>query len=200
MVRLFVLAFLFAVLALGTAAYADCTSCFTSVLAQRTPSNIDLTFTAQAGDDVALPNSVVAVVMQIDGNRTKCLNTTLNKTSQSHGLAVYRGSFGAYGTYTHSGRIELAGQIYSFTVPLDGTPGTIDVAVDQSPLSRNGALARVVVTAAPATPAPTVAPVPAAPELPKVEPAFLIGAGVVLITILGAFVDRRRSLARSLTA
>ena len=170
------------------------------MLAQRTPSNIDLTFTAQASDDVALPNSVTAVIMQVDGNRTKCQNTTLNKTSQSHGLAVYRGSFGAYGTYTHSGRIELAGQIYAFTVPLDGTPGTIDVAADQSPLSRNGALPQVVVTAAPATPAPTVAPSPAALELPKIEPAFLIGGGVILITVLGAFVDRRRSLARSLTA
>jgi hypothetical protein len=198
-VRLFALAFLFALLALGTAAYAGCSSCFTSVLAQRTASSIDLTFTAQASDDMTLPDSVVAVVMQVDGNRTKCLNTTLNKTSQSHGLAVYRGSFGAYGTYTHSGRIELAGQIYAFTVPLDGTPGTIDVAADQSPLSRNGVRAQVVVTAAPATPAPTVAPTPAA-QLPNINPAFLIGGGVVLITILGAFVDRRRSLARSLTA
>jgi hypothetical protein len=198
-IRVFLFAFLFALLALGTAAYAECTSCFTSVLAQRTSSNIDLAFTAQASDDVALPDSVVAVVMQVDGNRTKCLNTTLNKTSQSHGLAVYRGSFGAYGTYTHSGRIELAGQIYAFTVPLDGKPGTIDVAADQSPLNRNGVRVQVV-TAAPATPAATVAPAPALPELPSIEPAFLIGGGVILITILGALVDRRRSLARSLTA
>jgi hypothetical protein len=198
-VRVFLLAFLFALLALGTAAYADCTSCFTSVFAHRTSSNMDLTFTAQASDDVALPDSVVAVVMQVDGNRTKCLSTTLNKTSQSHGLAVYRGSFGAYGIYTHSGRIELAGQIYAFTVPLDGTPGTIDIAADQSPLNRSGVRVQAV-TAAPATPAPTVAPAPAAFELPKVDPVFLIGGGVVLITILGAFVDRRRSLARNLTA
>jgi hypothetical protein len=194
----FLLASLFALLALGTAAYADCTSCFTSVFAQQTSTNIELIFTARVDQDVVLPGSVVAVVMQIDGNRTKCLNTTLTKTSQSHGLAVYRGSFGAYGTYTHSGRIELAGQIYQFTVPLDGTPGKIEIAADQSPLNRNGL--RVQVSAAPVTPAPTVAPAPpASAQLPKIEPAFLIGGAVILITIVGAFVDRRRSLARSLT-
>jgi hypothetical protein len=197
--RVFVLAFLFALLALGTAAYADCTSCFTSVFAQRTSANVDLRFTAQANDEVVLPESVLAVVMQVDGNRTKCLTTTLSKTSQSHGVAVYRGSFGAYGTYTHSGRIELGGQIYAFTVPLDGTPGKIEVAADQSPLNRNGLRVQVIATA-PVTPNPTVAPAPAGRELPKIDPAFLIGGGVILITIVGAYVDRRRSLARSLTA
>ena len=199
MVRVFVLAFLFALLALGTAAYADCTSCFTSVFAQRTSTNIDLSFTAQTDGNVVLPNSVIAVVMQVDGNRTKCLNTTLLKTSESRGVAVYKGSFGAYGTYTHSGRIELGGQIYAFTVPLDGKPGSIDVAADQSPLNQNGLRVQVI-TAAPATPNPTAAPTPAGLEQPAIDPAFLIGGGLVLITIVGAFVDRRRSLARSLTA
>jgi hypothetical protein len=198
MVRVFLLAFLFALLALGTMAYAGCTSCFTSVFAQRTATNIDLSFTAFADDGVALPDSVVAVVMQVDGNRTKCLGTTLTKTGQSLGVAVYRGSFGAYGTYTHSGRIELTGKIYEFTVPLDGTPGRIDLATDQSPLNRNGF--RVQVSAAPVTPAPTVAPEPAGPQLPEINPAFLIGAGVILVTIVGAYVDRRRSYARSLAA
>ncbi len=199
MVRVFLLALLFALAALGTAAYADCTSCFTSVFAQRTSTNIDLSFTAQADEDVALPGSVVAVVMQVDGNRTKCLSTTLSKTSQSHGVAVYRGSFGAYGTYTHTGRIELAGQIYAFTVPLDGTAGKIDVAADQSPLNRNGVRVQVI-SAAPVTPDPTVAPAPAGPELPRIDPAFLIGGGVILVTLVGAYVDRRRALARSLAA
>ena len=199
MVRVFLLALLFALAALGTAAYADCTSCFTSVFAQRTSTNIDLSFTAQADENVVLPGSVVAVVMQVDGNRTKCLSTTLSKTSQSHGVAVYRGSFGAYGVYTHSGRIELAGQIYAFTVPLDGTAGTIGIATDQSPLNRSGVRVQVI-TAAPVTPHPTVAPAAAGVELPRIEPAFLIGGAVVLVTIVGAYVDRRRSLARSLTA
>lgn len=198
MIRVFALAFLFALLALTTAAYADCTSCFTAVFAQRTSTDIELSFTAQASDDVVMPESAVAVVMQVDGNRTKCLSTAVNKTSQSHGVALYRGSFPAYGTYTHSGRIELAGQIYEFTVPLDGTPGKVAIAADQSPLNRN--TVRVQVVAAPVTAAPTLAPTPSSVELPKIDPAFLIGGAVVLITIVGAYVDRRRSLARSLTA
>ena len=199
MVRVFLLALLFALAALGTAAYADCSSCFTSVFAQRTSSSIDLRFTVQADDNVLLPDSVLAVVMQVDGNRTKCLTTTLSKTSQSHGVAVYRGTFGAYGIYTHSGRVELAGQIYEFSVPLDGSAGKIGIAADQSPLNRNGVRVQVI-SAAPVTPNPTIAPTPAGFELPKIEPAFLIGGAVVLVTIVGAYVDQRRSLARSLIA
>jgi hypothetical protein len=198
MVRVFLLAFVFALLALGTAAYAGCSSCFSAVFAHKTSTNIELSFTAQTADASVLPDSVVAVVMQVDGNRTKCLNTTLSKTSQSNGVAVYRGSFGAYGTYTHSGRIELAGQIYQFTVPLDGTPGTIEIAADQSPLNRNGLRVQVIATP-PATALPTVAPSPGV-LLPTIEPAFLIGGAVILVTIVGAYVDRRRSLARSLAA
>jgi hypothetical protein len=198
MVRVFLLAFLFALLALGTMAYAGCTSCITSVFAQRTSSAINLTFTAQADAPRPLPDHVVAVVMQVDGNRTKCLATTLTKETQLDGVAIYRGSFGAYGNYSHSGRVELAGQIFEFTVPLDGRPGTIDLAADQTPLNRDGL--RVQVIAAPVTPVPTVAPAPAGPQLPEINPAFLIGAGVILVTIVGAYVDRRRSLARSLAA
>lgn len=196
--RVLLLASLFAVLGLGTAAYAECTSCLTSVFVQRGSTDITLSFTARADDDAALPGAVTAVVMQVDGNRTKCQNITLSKASGSHGIAVYAGTFSAYGTYSHSGRVDLAGQIYEFSVPLDGTPGKIDIAADQTPLNRNGL--RVVVTAAPVTPAPTAAPSRPGLELPNIDPAFLIGAGVVLVTIAGAYVDRRRALARSLAA
>jgi hypothetical protein len=195
--RVLLLASLFAVLGLGTAAYADCTSCLTSVFAERTTTNITLSFVARADDDAALPGSATAVVMQVDGNRTKCQNVTLSKASGSHGVAVYAGHFPAYGTYSHSGRVELAGQIYEFTVPLDGNLGRVEVAADQSRLNTNGV--RVVVTAAPAavTPNPAAAPEPGGLALPNIDPAFLIGAGVVLVTIAGAYVDRRRALART---
>ena len=198
--RVLLLASLFAVLGLGTAAYAECTSCLTSVVAQRSTTNITLSFIARADDDAALPASATAVIMQVDGNRTKCQNVTLSKASGSHGVAVYAGQFPAYGTYSHSGRVELAGQIYEFTVPLDGNPGRVDVAADQSRLNTNGV--RVVVTAAPAplTPNPTATPARAGLALPNIDPAFLIGAAVILVTIAGAYVDRRRALARSLAA
>jgi hypothetical protein len=203
--RVLLLASLFALLGLGTAAYAECTSCLTSVIVDRTASSgtnttVSLSFTARADDDSLLPISISGVVMQVDGQRTKCLSLTLPKTSGFPGGAVYSGTFTAYGSFSHSGRVDLAGQIHEFTVPLDGKPGTINLAADQSPL--NSAGFRVVVTAAPVpvTPNPTVAPTQAGLELPKIDPAFLIGAGVVFVTVLGAYVDRRRALARSLAA
>lgn len=202
--RVLLLASLFALLGLGTAAYAECTSCITSVIVDRavnsgTSTTVSLSFTARADDDASLPTSISGVVMQVDGQRTKCLSVTLPKTSGFPGGAVYSGTFPAYGSFSHSGRVDLAGQIYEFTVPLDGKPGTISLAADQAPLSQGF---RVVVTAAPVvvTPNPTVAPARPALELPKIDPAFLIGAGVVFVTVVGAYVDRRRALARSLAA
>jgi hypothetical protein len=204
MVRVFLFAFLFALLALGTAAFADCTSCLTSVVIRRTDTTVSLSFTAHADDDHALPNSVTAVVMQVDGQRTKCQNVTLPKLSGSHGVAVYAGTFSAYGVYSHSGRVDLGGQIYEFTVPLDGKQGTIVLASDQTPLTGRGFTVQVTAVPARATPVAvylaTAAPVaaPTGPQLPAIDPAFLIGGGVILVTIVGAYVDRRRALARSL--
>jgi len=199
--RVFVLASLLGLLALGAVAYADCTTCLTSVFLQRPGSgtSVTLTFTARADGGTAIPAEAAAVVMQVDGQRTKCQTITLLKTAELEGVAVYSGTFSAYGTYSHSGRVELGGQIYDFTVPLDGTAGKIAVATDQTPLARNrGSVFQV--TAAPATPLPTPPAASAAVQLPKIEPAFVIGAAVILVTIVGAYVDRRRALARSLAA
>jgi hypothetical protein len=194
--RVVLLAGLFALLSLGLVAYAGCTTCLTSAFVQRTDTSVRLNFVAQADDVSALPASVNVVVMQVDGQRTKCLTLALPRVSASHGTGVYAGTFQAYGVFTHSGRVDLAGQIYEFSVPLDGKPGTIQLATDQSPLPNRGLT--VQVSAAPVTPAPTAAPAPRVPTLPHVDPAFVIGGAVVFVTILGAYVDRRRALARSL--
>jgi len=199
--RPIMVAALLSLLALGTAAYADCASCLTSVFVSRTGTSIGLNFTAHAVDGGALPDTVTAVVMQVDGQRTKCIAVALPKTAESHGAALYSGTFTAYGQASHSGRVDLGGQIYEFTVPLDGRAGKIALAADQSPLPQNRFA--VQVTAAPATPAPTAAPAARESALAKVlsaatEPTVLLGAAVVLLTFIGAYVDRRRSLARSL--
>jgi hypothetical protein len=205
--RVLLLASLFALLGLATVAYADCTSCLTSVFTNRHGTEIDLNFVATSDDPNALPNSVTAVVMQVDGQRTKCQNITLPKVRSTEGTVMYAGTFSAYGVYSHSGRVDLGGQIYEFTVPLDGKAGTIALAADQTPLGRGIA---VQVNAAPVTPHPVAvyfadtAPAavadtaPAGPRLPEIDRTFAIAAGLILITIVGAFIDRRRSLARSL--
>jgi len=206
--RVLLLASLFALLGLATVAYADCTSCLTSVFTNRHGTEIDLNFVATSDDPNALPNSVTAVVMQVDGQRTKCQNITLPKVRSTEGTVMYAGTFSAYGVYSHSGRVDLGGQIYEFTVPLDGKAGTIALAADQTPLGGRGIA--VQVNAAPVTPNPVAvyfadtAPAdiadttPAGPRLPEIDRTFAIAAGLIVITIVGAFIDRRRSLARSL--
>lgn len=206
--RVLLLACLFALLGLATVAYADCTSCLTSVFTNRHGTEIDLNFTATSDDPSTLPNSVTAVVMQVDGQRTKCQNVTLPKVRSTEGTVIYAGTFSAYGLYSHSGRVDLGGQIFEFTVPLDGKAGTIALAADQTPLANRGFA--VQVNAVPVTPHPVAvyfadtapAPVadraPAGPPLPEIDRTLAIGAGLILITIVGAYVDRRRSLSRSL--
>ena len=200
--RVLLLACLFALLGLATVAYADCTSCLTSVFTNRHGTEIDLNFVATSADPSALPNAATAVVMQVDGQRTKCQNITLAKVRNTDGAVMYAGTFSAYGLYSHSGRVDLGGQIYEFTVPLDGKAGTIALAADQTPLG--GRSIAVQVNAAPVTPHPVAvyfadtAPAavadtaPAGPQLPEIDRTFAIAAGLILITIVGAFIDRRR--------
>ncbi len=207
--RVLLLAFLFALLGLGTVAYAGCTSCLTSVFVNR-GTTVDLTFAATSDDPSALPNSVTAVVMQVDGQRTKCQTITLPKVQSTSGTVMYAGTFSAYGVYSHSGRVDLGGQIYEFTVPLDGKAGTIAVAADQTPLANRGLA--VQVSAAPVTPHPVAVyladaapaavaePAQTGPQLPAIDRTFAIAGALILITIVGAYVDRRRALARSLAA
>jgi hypothetical protein len=193
---------------LGTAAYAGCQTCLEKIIAERSGTGVTLTIVARSADETfVFPDTGAAVVMQVDGNGTKCLNVhLLRKGTEGPGMAVYSGTFTAYGEKTHSGRVDVGGQIWEFTVPLDGkTGGTLAYAADQSPLEQARFQSRpiVSVTAAPAPSAPANAPAAADPafagllELMR-EPAFLIGAMVVLITIVGAYVDRRRALARTL--
>ena len=192
---------------LGTAAYAGCQTCLEKVIAERSGTAVTLTIVARSADEsFVFPDTGAAVVMQVDGNGTKCLNVhLLRKGTEGPGIAVYSGTFTAFGEKTHSGRVDVGGQIWEFTVPLDGkTGGTLAYAADQSPLELARFQGRPVVsvTAAPAPSAPATVPAadPAVAKLLELarEPAFLIGAMVVLITIAGAYVDRRRALARTL--
>jgi hypothetical protein len=199
---------LVALVFLGTAAYAGCQTCLERIVAERLGTGVTLRIVARSADEsFVFPESGAAVVMQIDGNGTKCLTVQLlRKGTEGPGVAIYTGTFNAYGAKTHSGRVDVGGQIYEFTVPLDGSVGTLAIAADQTPLGPVGTQSRPIVrvTAAPATPAPASAPASSETALAKPlqlvrdQPAFLLGALVVLITILGAYFDRRRALARTL--
>jgi hypothetical protein len=165
--------------------------------------------------DLALPDSATAVVMFFNGNRAKCLNSPLRKANvDSSGLATYRGNIpnyfgGAQGqTMTYTGRAEVAGDVYEFTASTDGKPGTAKIVTDGTTVNAvaaTPAATQTVVTPVPiATAAATLAPAAAQapqpatdPWTPVRQPMTWLAALAILATIAGAYVDRRRALARA---
>jgi hypothetical protein len=203
--RLALVLSLFLTLALGTVAEAKCRVCVDTVTATKTDTGMTLRFTARG---VSLPETGTAVVMQVDGNRSKCINVSLRSVGGSGEWTTYVGSLTHfYGNTTFTGRVDIAGDIFEFAVPLDGKLGTIQlVGAGTAALASAPAPAQpVVITATPATAAPAVAaapqvaPAPAIPT-PREHPAMWLGAIVILATLAGAVLDRRRAMARATTA
>lgn len=212
--RVVLMASLLLTLALGTGADAKCRVCVSSVRADKADSGTTLLFEVQAIDGATLPETASAVVMQVDGNRSKCLNVPVSKTGVSGGIASYRGALPAYygsassTIASYSGRVDFAGDIFEFTVPLDGKPGTSQLvtAAAATEFAAQSAAQASAPTAAPTT-APSAAPVEAQTVRdvavagwsgldPLRQLMAVLGAAVVVATIVGAYVDRKRALAR----
>lgn len=200
-----VLAFsLLLTLALGIVAEAKCQVCVESVRAEKVDGNTSLRFTARAIHAPALPETGTAVVMQVDGNRSKCINVSLRKVDDSGGVATYVGTLiSFYGNSTFTGRVDIGGDIHEFSAPLDGAPGTLQLvtaATAGQVASAATSAPTIAPTTAPAAPvataAPQTAPAFALPS-PTEQPALWLGAVVILATLAGAFVDRRRAMARA---
>lgn len=194
----------------GVAAGGGCAVCIDKVIGEIVANgperSVTLTFSgsrAFAGAEMA-PDRATAVVMQVDGNRTKCLEVAVTKTSDTGSLVSYTGKFNyfsgqsAAGPQTYEGRIDVAGAVYEFRVPLDGTPGKI---------TRLDVAAPLAVQPRP-LPAPAVASVSQAvtvDETPAPAPGIFEsvaspdGQGVLLaiavVSFLGAtlLVERRRA-------
>lgn len=204
-------------LALGAVAEAKCQVCVESAKVEKVDSGMALRFTARAVHGATLPETGTAVVMQVDGNRSKCINVSLRKIDESAGLATYAGTLTwFYGNSTFTGRVDIGGDIHEFATPLDGTPGSLQLVTAASagqvassattaptaaPTTPVTAAATTVpaATAAAATAAAQVASAPAIPS-PAEHPVAWLGLVVILATLAGAFIDRRRSLARAATA
>lgn len=205
--RLVLASSLLLTLALGAVAEAKCQVCVESVKAEKVDGNTSLRFTARAVHASALPETGTAVVMQVDGNRSKCINVSLRKVDESGGLATYVGSLTSfYGNTSLTGRVDIGGDIHEFAASFDGTPGTLQlITAATADLAAAAAAATVapvrpvVITATPATAAPeVVAPQTAtAFPTPTENPVLWLGAIVILATAAGALVDRRRALARA---
>lgn len=205
--RLIALATLLLFAMLGSAADAKCRLCVETVSAVGTGSGttawgrtIDFRFTARSFDAAAaFPPEATGVVMQVDGDRSKCATFALRRLDVSGGVATYAGTFNGYGLTTHSGRIDIGGEIYGFTVPLDGTPGTAALVDVVAPTADPAAAPAVVV--APLQPAPATAPQPApasaafdlsAPD----RQGMLLAFAVIVFIGASVFVERRQAKVR----
>lgn len=195
-------------LALGTVAEAKCQVCVESVKAEKIDSGMALRFTARAVHATSLPETGTAVVMQVDGNRSKCINVSLRKVDESGGLATYAGQLTSfYGNTTFTGRVDIGGDIHEFVAPLDGRAGTLQLVTAATAGSVASAATSAPTTApttapaatAVATAAPQVAPAISLPS-PAEHPVVWLGAIVIVATLAGAFVDRRRAMARATVA
>ncbi len=203
--RLIALTTLLLAFALGAAADAKCRLCIESVAAVGSGNagwgrTIDLRFAARAMDGGVFPDSATAVVMQVDGDRSKCITVALRRIDASGGLATYAGTFNAYGQTTHSGRLDIGGDVFDFTVPLNGVPGTVTL-IGVAPPPTVAPLARTVVVPAAATQqAPQAAPVKQSPPwLDLSTPdrqGMLLAFGVIAFTAVSVYLERRRAILR----
>jgi len=208
-------------LALGASA-AACPTCgaktaLEGIQLDSTDSTQTLVLTVRPlAADLALPDTGTAVVMFFNGSRAKCLNSPVRKASvDSSGVATYRGDVPNYyggsrgQPMTYTGRVEIAGDVYGFTVTSDGKPGTAQIVTDGTSVNAVAATpvatAVTVVTPVPiATAVQTVAPAAAsAPQTaqdtwaPIRQPMTWLAALAIVATIAGAFIDRRRALAKA---
>lgn len=215
--RLITLASLLFILAAGSPAEAGCRLCVESITAQATGGSgagwgksFDLRVVARAADQASIPGTATAVVMQVDGDRSKCLTVSLVRSGIEGGLVTYSGSFTGYGQATHSGRLALGDEVYDFTVPLNGEPGRFKL-IEGAAATQTIAQRPIAVVPAPAiqaTVAPTVAPIRAAAQPASArereaaaglsvpdQQGILIGIGVVAFVAGSVLLERRRSAA-----
>lgn len=206
------------VLALAPASPGDakCRICVESISAQAAEGSgwgrsISLRLAVSAGEGVAVPEKASAVVMQVDGDRSKCLTVSLPRVEgTSNGLVTYAGTFQGYGQTTHSGRLDIGGDIYDFTVPLSRQPGTVQF-VAFSPGTVPAVQAQVPQAIVPqAALVPTAKPVAAAAKarigvrddrapglsVPD-QQGLLLGIGVVAFVAGSVLLERHRAHARA---
>lgn len=206
--RLIALATLLFTAALGGAVEAKCRTCVESISAHTSDGTagwgkqITLRLAARSSDGLGFPASATAVVMQVDGDRSKCITVALHQTGVAGGVATYAGTFTAYGQTVHSGRLDVAGDVFDFTVPLNGAPGTVTL-VGVAPVPTAAPVPRTIVVPvtapqAVAQPAPAQTATVAAPLFDLSAPdrqGKLLAFAVIFFIAASVFVERRQASA-----
>ena len=88
-------------------------------------------FDVRLGDAASFPDSGLAVVMQAQKERTKCLDVPLRKVSDAGGVARYAGIFYPFYEATFDGLVSFGdGPTQDFTFRIDAAIAPSDVARD----------------------------------------------------------------------
>jgi hypothetical protein len=172
------------VLVVQSAAAADCRFCLDLVALQTRDGQpwsdgkpVTLVIHVASNPSVPLPASAQAVVMQTDGDRTKCLGVPLKLVQGDASGGLYAGLFFPFRAARYDGKLVIGGDIQDITFDVH----------------------QMVAGAAPAGELPaaevidTAAPVPlfvAALEPPAVRAAVL--ASFALVTLVLLYSRRRR--------
>jgi len=173
----------------ATAALADCVNCVDNVSLQTRdglawtagkPVTLVVHVTRQAAG--SLPPSAVAVVMQTDGDRTKCLDVPMKLVSSDGSTGLYAGLFFPFRAARYDGKLSVGDDVSDVTFDVN------TIAAGAAPAGDLPAADRIDTAAAPVT-------FVSAAQVPLV-----VGAAIAFWTIVGlVFVGRQRRAAPART-
>jgi len=124
-------------------AAAKCPTCLDGISVQ-TPDGeawsegkpVTLVVSARRGDPSAeFPTSGLAVIMQTDRERTKCLDVPLKLVSQSGDGALYAGVFYPFRAAMYSGIVQIGDFKFDVTVDVNAVAATTPVATKDLPVA-----------------------------------------------------------------
>ena len=144
--RRILLAFVISLLTLASfaaPAAAKCPTCLDGVSVQ-TPDGqpwsdgkpVTLVVSARRGDPgAAFPITGLAVIMQTDRERTKCLDVPLKLVSQSGDGALYAGVFYPFKAAIYSGLIQFGDVKFDVTIDVNKVAATTPIATNDLPVA-----------------------------------------------------------------
>src|SRR5882762_7588713 len=129
--------------AFAAPAAAKCATCLDGVSVQ-TPDGqpwsdgkpVTLVVSARRGDPgAAFPISGLAVIMQTDRERTKCLDVPLKLVSQSGDGALYAGIFYPFKAAIYSGLVQFGEFKFDVTIDVNAVAATTPIATNDLPVA-----------------------------------------------------------------
>lgn len=168
----------------GSAAASDCGLCLDTVTLQTRDGQpwtegkpVTLVVHVANLAAVPLPSSALAVVMQTDGDRTKCLDVPLKLVQGDASGGLYAGLFFPFRAARYDGKFSIGGDVQKIS---------FDVK-------------KMAAGAAPAGELPAAAPIDTSARAPSPAGALLPAAGglaLLALAALGFFVRQRRLASR----